>query len=64
MAETAGKTSANWRGCWRAEGDVPGQEGNTHLTPQQQTAELDRTGEQSDHRHRAVFERAKPRCSE
>ncbi len=49
------------------EGDVPGLvKGNTYLTPQQQTAETDRTGEQSDHRHRAVFERAGqgPGCSE
>lgn len=41
------------------EGDVPGLvKGNTYLTPQQQTAELTECGEQSDHRHRAVFERA------
>ncbi len=50
------------------EGDVPGLvKGNTYLTPQQQTVEL--TGpvnKKSDHRHRAVFERAGqgPGCSE
>ncbi len=49
------------------EGDVPGLvKGNTYLTPQQQTAELTGPGEQSNHRHRAVFERAgqSPRRSE